>query len=273
MILLSFAAIALLCNSAIAVPYGSQCSSAIPCTDANNACFQDSTCLLGVCSCASGYTRYNGKCEPEKLLGDSCTTFCTVGTCTSNTCQCPQGFVGSSDRRRCMGKALSQACTAVQDCEGSVLGGVTCNETCECITGYKPYNSNFCTWHSDGDSCTPGITQCSPVEASCTTNKCTCNTVAGIKYEWMTYTALGVTLGGCVHPDSTRNVGHGETCTVNKYDETALICADNYFCGLCPENSGTTKYECLSVNGVGQTRASYLAIVTVLLLGIKIFTA
>jgi len=258
--------------SSYAATLGTVCDSSNTCTTTNTYCYQQSACTKGVCVCNGGYVASGGICVQERLIGDSCTTgVCIAGSCTGGTCQCQSGWTTAGDRRRCIGKTLGQSCTTVADCQGTYEAyptGIRCgtDSTCQCQVGYKAYDSYSCIWYGDGESCQAGTTVCAPGTAECSSNVCSCLTLTNTKYVWQMFTRNGYTFGYCVHPSATENVGYGETCTKSDFSANGRFCASNLVCSQCPENYGTSIYECL--NGVEAMKASFLLLSIVAILSI-----
>jgi len=202
----------------------------------------------------------------EVLLGATCTDYCTIGTCTSGTCQCSSGFTSSADKRTCIGKALGGTCTTSSDCEGVRNGilalTVACtNGTCQCRSGLIGLDTEVCIWDDNDAACT-NSNECYPGfvvsdAATCMSSKCTCPTISGTKFVWKSvHAGFDRRVSICANP-SAQEVGLGQTCTIGKNDASSRFCGDGLICGLCPENIGTTNLECLQ-SGVGQVQASLL---------------
>lgn len=258
-----------LANYAQAVSVGIVCDDTIKCTDANSHCFKRDVCTKGICVCDAGYAyRYTGTigCVKEMLLEDTCTDYCTVGTCTSGKCQCASGQTASSDRRDCIRKALGGTCSVVTDCEGSRNGilssTIACTDgKCQCRSGLKSLDTEVCIWDDDGAACTAS-NECFPGfagtgAATCTSSKCECPTISGTKLIWKTvHAGFDRRVSICMNP-SAQEVGVGQKCTNGVNDATTRFCGDGLTCGQCPENLGTTNFVCLP-SGAGMVQVSLL---------------
>ncbi|KAH3889058.1 hypothetical protein DPMN_013106, partial [Dreissena polymorpha] len=234
------------CNSTGFYYTGNSCSAKLalnqrPCivyqSDTTSACLTANAFCPGnngQCTCKPDYYEVNTTCNPNKVLGDTCSSIIkcadTNAVCTTGKCVCNTGYYDSSGDifgGTCeQNKILGDTCSSIIKCADT--NAVCTTGKCVCNTGY--YDSTGDTFGGTceqskalGDACS-SIIKCADTNAVCTSGKCFCNTGY--------YDSTGDTFGGTCE----QNRVLGDTCSsVIKCADTNAVCTS----GKCVCN---TKY-------------------------------
>jgi len=224
----------------------SYCNSTMSCS-AGASCWTYTPCMMGMCVCNSGYLQDLTQSNtvaciwPTLNIGsNNCTKDAqckgTYTSCKSNVCSCTySNWVPNSANTECVAPP-PQALNGTCDYQNSNCSAYAMCTTglCQCTYGYKPSSDNVnCVPFQINDPCTPDNCVVNSdnycLGATCSSGKYLC--LPGLS--WMT------SLNMCSNATFTATSGQSCSTTNN------VLCASSLFCGVCPENSGTSI--CLGV--------------------------